>query len=327
MSEATTVRRACTSDNPGCQPAPVAMNEPILHHYKESPYAEKARALLGYKQLAWRSVDVPRIAPKPDLVALTGGYRKVPVLQIGADIYCDTRLIAWLLEARHPQPTLDADAGSWGDIVENWVDVNLFSKAVAYTLGRNVDHLDDAFLADRSALSGWPMERAALKGNLPLAEQVLTREIAWIENGLTGRLFVHGAHPGGADFTLYSTLWFARNGRFDFSAFPAIEAWFERMRGFGRGTPTQMTAEEALAVAAAAEPADLGYESRSPDASGAALGQMVSVTPELLGKGTSVEGLLVGIDARHLTVSVDTLRAGRVHVHFPRVGYRLRVTG
>lgn len=303
------------------------MTELVLHHYKESPYAEKARALLGYKQLAWRSVNVPRIAPKPDLVALTGGYRKVPVLQVGADIYCDTRLIAWVLEARHPQPSFATEAGSWGDIVENWVDVNLFSKAVAYTLGRNVDHLDDAFLADRSALSGWPMEREALKRNLPLAEQVLRREIAWIETGLSGRLFVHGAHPGGADFTLYSTLWFARNGRFDFEPFPALCAWFERMRAFGRGTPTETTADEAIALAAASEPADLGYESQSPDASGVALGQVVSVTPELLGKGTSVEGLLVGIDAKRLTLSVDSERAGRVHVHFPRAGYRLRVAG
>ena len=62
------------------------MNTLILHHYNESPYAEKIRALLGYKGLSWRSVMMPRIAPKPDMVALTGGYRTVPVLQIGADV-------------------------------------------------------------------------------------------------------------------------------------------------------------------------------------------------------------------------------------------------
>ena len=65
----------------------------ILHHYEASPFSEKVRAVLGYKQLEWQSVLIPRIMPKPDLVALTGGYRKTPVMQIGRDIYADTHLI------------------------------------------------------------------------------------------------------------------------------------------------------------------------------------------------------------------------------------------
>jgi hypothetical protein len=60
--------------------------ELILHHFDLSPYAEKVRTLLGLKALAWRSVQIPMVMPKPDLIALTGGYRKTPVLQIGADI-------------------------------------------------------------------------------------------------------------------------------------------------------------------------------------------------------------------------------------------------
>jgi glutathione S-transferase len=70
----------------------------ILHHYPTSPFAEKARLLLGFKRLSWRSVQIPPMMPKPDLVALTGGYRKTPVLQVGADVYCDTALIARRLE-------------------------------------------------------------------------------------------------------------------------------------------------------------------------------------------------------------------------------------
>src|ERR1700740_2975446 len=78
----------------------------ILHHYGLSPYSEKIRAILGYKKLAWRSVETPVVLPKPDLVALTGGYRKAPVLQVGRDVYCDTRLIARLLDRLHPAPAL-----------------------------------------------------------------------------------------------------------------------------------------------------------------------------------------------------------------------------
>ncbi|MDH5175928.1 MAG: glutathione S-transferase N-terminal domain-containing protein, partial [Gammaproteobacteria bacterium] len=54
------------------------MSELILHHFDWSPYAEKVRVLLGIKGLAWRSVQIPMISPKPDLTALTGGYRKTP---------------------------------------------------------------------------------------------------------------------------------------------------------------------------------------------------------------------------------------------------------
>src|SRR5262249_33346097 len=62
------------------------MTDIILHHYDISPYSEKVRLGLGLKRLAWGSVEIPVIMPKPDLTALTGGYRKAPVLQIGADV-------------------------------------------------------------------------------------------------------------------------------------------------------------------------------------------------------------------------------------------------
>jgi len=78
------------------------MTDMILHHYETSPYAEKVRLGLGLKGLAWASVEIPVIMPKPDLTALTGGYRKTPVLQIGADVYCDSQLIMRELERRHP---------------------------------------------------------------------------------------------------------------------------------------------------------------------------------------------------------------------------------
>ena len=79
-------------------------HELVLHHYDLSPYAEKIRLCLGRKGLRWRSVQAPMVMPKPDLVELTGGYRRVPVLQLGADVYCDTHLIARVLDELHPDP-------------------------------------------------------------------------------------------------------------------------------------------------------------------------------------------------------------------------------
>ena len=82
------------------------MTELILHHYPNSPFAEKIRLILGAKKQSWHSVTIPMIMPKPDLVALTGGYRRTPVMQIGADIYCDTALICDVLEHLAPTPAL-----------------------------------------------------------------------------------------------------------------------------------------------------------------------------------------------------------------------------
>src|SRR5438094_10646682 len=97
------------------------MSDIILHHYWESPYAEKVRRIHGFKRLAWRSVIIPMIMPKPDLTALTGGYRKTPVLQLAADIYCDTDLTPRPIDRLHPErsPLPDAAAplpsmlGAW----------------------------------------------------------------------------------------------------------------------------------------------------------------------------------------------------------------------
>ena len=39
------------------------MPDLILHHYNMSPFAEKARLILGHKGLAWQSVHIPPVLP------------------------------------------------------------------------------------------------------------------------------------------------------------------------------------------------------------------------------------------------------------------------
>ena len=79
------------------------MTELILHQYASSPFSEKVRCLLGYKKASYQTVEIPVIMPKPDLMALTGGYRKTPVMQVGADVYCDSALICRLIDRAYPQ--------------------------------------------------------------------------------------------------------------------------------------------------------------------------------------------------------------------------------
>ena len=106
----------------------------ILHHYDGSPFSEKLRLILGYKNLDWLSVKLPVIMPKPELTALTGGYRKTPVVQVGADVYCDSALIASLLEAREPTPTLFPKDAALAPLLAQWADSTLLWTVIPYAM-------------------------------------------------------------------------------------------------------------------------------------------------------------------------------------------------
>src|SRR5690242_11747763 len=82
------------------------MSEIILHQYPNSPFSEKVRKIMALKKVSWRSVDQPVIMPKPKLIPLTGGYRRIPVLQLGADIYSDSQIIVRKIEELYPEPTM-----------------------------------------------------------------------------------------------------------------------------------------------------------------------------------------------------------------------------
>ena len=143
------------------------MSNLILHHYPNSPFAEKIRLILGWKNLAWQSCDAPVIMPKPELQALTGGYRRIPVLQIGADVYCDTLLISDLLESIQPTPSIyPAGCEGVARAVAQWADSALFSAAMAY----NFSPKGSLAFAEQNAgvdLKAFATDRAAMRGGAP----------------------------------------------------------------------------------------------------------------------------------------------------------------
>jgi glutathione S-transferase len=193
------------------------MAELILHHYDFSNYAEKARLALGYKGLAWRSVIIPPVAPKPELVPLTGGYRRTPVLQIGADIHCDTRLILRALERRQPMPTLYPPAlAAAADAIAFWAEHRLFRPIALYVSGTNLDALPPTLQADRALMRGLPppdaaaVRRAAVR-NAPQARVLIAQAEAMLADG---RNWIAGPAVTVADFAVYHALWFV-TGRTD----------------------------------------------------------------------------------------------------------------
>lgn len=308
------------------------MSDLILHHYAGSPFSEKVRLVFGCKGLAWRSVNVPVINPKPDVVALTGGYRRTPFLQIGADIYCDTALMCKIIDALHPAPPLYGNAGGAGgdataEIVAQWADTDLFWTAVPYVMqpagaaaifaGLPPEALQ-AFMADRAQMTAG-FRRPGTRD----AAAVLQSYLAWIEQMLgDGRAFLCGGAPTIADFSVAHSIWYIRKAppvAGVLAPFARIAAWFDRVAAFGHGRHERLDSAAAIEVARGATPLPtavapgLGFEPGQP--------VVVSATDYAT---DPVAGELVGLDHERITLCRDDPRAGTVHVHFPRIGYALR---
>lgn len=303
------------------------MTDIILHHYAMSPFAEKVRIGLGLKQAAWKSVDIPSIMPKPDLMPLTGGYRRAPVMQIGADIYCDTQLIMLELEKRLPAPPfLSKGCGGETRAIAMWIDRSLFSPAVGVVMSQ-VDvaaRFGEAFMKDRAEFSGRSFDPARLRAALPLLRTQTYALLSLAEEMLAdGRSFLLGGQPSLADCALYNPVWFIQQQlgptATPLDRLPRIIAWSQRMKGLGNGRRTDIEAAHALDIAQAAQPAAT-TQVDAGDPSGLEAGQKISVTPDDTGK-VPVSGILVGLSPDRISIRRSDPRVGDVVVHFPRAGF------
>ena len=312
------------------------MPDLILHHYPTSPFSEKIRLILGHKKLAWKSVVIPSIMPKPDVVALTGGYRKTPFLQVGADIYCDSALICDVLEHVQAEPTLyPPHLKGVSRVFAQWADSTLFWAAMAYNLQPKgaaqifvnaPPEAARAFGEDRKAMTG-SMVRLR-PADATAAYRSYLRRIAHMAEEHD---FLFGIEPCVADFAAYHPLWFTRTrvpALADIlNATPAVAEWMDRIAAIGHGGMDKFSAADTITVANKAEPMPAGtnllMDSAFQDDHGIALGSRVIVAAESFGP-EATEGELLAATRMHYTLRRTDPRAGTVHVHFPRIGYVLK---
>lgn len=302
------------------------MTDIILHHYALSPYAEKVRIGLGLKHAAWKSVDIPSVMPKPDLMPLTGGYRRTPVMQAGADIYCDTQLIMLELERRLPSPPF-LPKGREGEAraITMWIDRNIFSPAVGVVMSQVdvVRSFGEAFMKDRSEFSGRSFDPERLRAVRPIVRDQTYALFSLAEAMLTdGRKFVLGSEPSLADCALYNPVWFIQQQlgttASPLDRLPKIVEWSRRVKALGNGKPAEMSAAEALDAARRTAPGPTTVDENDP--SGLKAGQAIIVTPDDTGK-VPVSGALVGLAADRVSIARSDPRVGDVVVHFPRAGF------
>lgn len=305
------------------------MTDIILHHYHGSPFAEKIHVLLGVHQLQWRSVIIPKVMPKPDLLALTGGYRKTPVLQIGADIYCDTALISRVLDERSNQPSLyPAEHQFSAQAIATWADNILFPITVALVFQPEIISQrfsspaeTEAFVKDRIALRKNGYQRQV---SVAEAHAVLDSCLADYNQQLSdGRPYLLGEAVTIADVAVYHPLWFVRGAAVvgeKLKPYRHLLDWMDRLASFGHGESEALSAEAAIEIARSSSIATVEHSSDIPDV---AVGDEVEVAPADYGMDP-VRGTLLRADGREIIVQRNDERAGEVAVHFPRFCYTLR---
>lgn len=293
------------------------MTEVVLHHYENSPFGQAMGLALGLKGLAWKSVLQPDIAPKPELSALTGGYERIPVLQIGSDIYCDTAIIVDALEALKPEPSLYPEPlGFAGRLITLWSGSSWFMPAVGTALGTDPTIVSEEFWEDRAKRFG--MDRKKFLPAVPHLVGQFNAGAALVAEALVdGRDFISGSQPGHADILLYMNIRFVGfAGRKPSDFGEKIATWYDRVDSIGYGEHEEWTGEQAIAYARQSEP--VGQFSVQ-EGHGFSAGDSVSVKTETPDPA-AVSGILVGLDDRKIVIVREDDRAGRLHIHFPRLG-------
>jgi len=310
------------------------MSDVILHHYWGSPYAEKIRRIFAYKGLRWRSLETPPVPPRPSLEPFLGAFRRTPVLQQGADLFCDSRLIAEVVDQLCPERPLATKTNRpLSDLVCGWVEPRAFvmTGPVRFVSAEDVDGVFEGavgaldFQADRLPFMAPAVEASRFAALGRSGEDHLRSYLRVVEDLLEdGRAYLGGDAPCFADFSVHHLVWWLRKppAREDLlAAFPLVGAMANRLEAFGPGEYAPVGPEDAFAAARRGQDAP---PSRPPGAGcgDARLGRRVSIQPDDYGRDP-LTGVLVDGSSRHVTIERRIEAMGTVRVHFPRLGYEI----
>jgi glutathione S-transferase len=306
----------------------------MLYHYAVSPYAEKARLMLGFKQLAWGSIEVPVVPPRAGLQNVLGAFRRIPILQRGADFFCDTRLLPHVLDSVHPQPPLlPPHARALSTLIAQWAEPRVFLMmgAVRFESREDLQALDalgvapGEFLRDRAPFMAPAVDTRRSATTRASARDHVVSYLELLESLLANsQPFLCGMEPCAADFSAYHTLWWLRappRRESLLQRFALLGAWADRMAAIGHGRPQPCSMDDGLSAARHAQQASAW----KPDwlaVEDARLGREVTIQPDDYGRDPLI-GTLSAVSDRHVTLTRAVPDVGWVRLHFPKVGYEV----
>ena len=297
----------------------------VLHQYDISPFSQKAQKMLALKGLSWASVEMPMIAPKPDVEALTGGYRGTPVLQLGADVFIDNWMIARALDDAAPDaavinargPVSDGALYAWGE--------RLFTPLLHSALAAYQSQWDADFLADRKRVFADVDFDTLAVGDADRQSQVraylgaVEVELALCGNYLGGEL------ADSWDIHVWGMVWMIHSALPDLvpivEEYAGVTAWYERMVALGTGARTDAEIAVAWEALKAAEPRALPA-TPAEEPLKAWLGRSVQMSAGSADRGVA-RGRLLAVDQEQVVLAVTPLPEVDAQVWFPRFGYHL----
>ena len=300
------------------------MPDLILHQYVNSPFSEKIRKIFAHKKISWRSVEQPVIMPKPKLVSLTGGYRRIPVLQIGADVWSDTAIIIRKIDELHPEPTIYPNGlTAAAETMNQWADRRMFWSTTPVIFEKLAAVVPRKFMEDRAKM----MQGANLgeiARSAPDARNQLRGFLDTLDRQLATRPFLLGDSFSLADAACFHPVWFLRAEPNAFGLAQRcanLMRWFERIEAMGVGDVRPMDPEEALKVARESTPTTAENIDDS-DPNKLKAGTKVSVTPDDYAFDP-VTGRVVVSTIHEIAIEREDPELGKIVNHFPKIGFRI----
>ncbi|KLO18059.1 hypothetical protein SCHPADRAFT_867167 [Schizopora paradoxa] len=324
----------------------------ILYRYNGSPFANKIESVLAMRGIPHFEVDVPMTLPRPEVIDLLGiGYRRIPLLAIGNDVYCDTSLIVSQLEKRIP-PSAEyvsvfpprknggkVDRGIIKTFAMTYGDRTLFPMGGAIL---PYDKLGKKFMEDRSAWQGAPIPVEALTARRPITESQLSSHMAILEEQLSDErewLF-DTDEPGYGDLSVHFFWSWVIQFRgmkevLSSSKFPKTNSWITRMstylaerRKANSSSVSKISAEEAAKFISQGSPSNdkLHFDKDEAARLHVNLGDIVSIVPEDNAKNYPTVGKLIGLDREEFVVELSGKAVSSLRCHLPRLNFAVRVS-
>ena len=301
----------------------------ILHQYDISPFSQKAQKMMGLKGLSWQSVEMPMIAPKPHVEALTGGYRGTPVLQIGRDVFIDNWMIARALdELDATAPAINAQGGLRDAALYAWGE-RLFKPLLHAALAAYQSEWEADFLADRKRV--FPdVDFDTLDVSDPDRRSQVRAYLGTVEAQLNmGQAFLGGAQADSWDIHVWGMVWMIHSALPALmpivETFPQLTDWYERMSALGTGDRE----DEAIEVAwRALKEGPTRPLPDTPDLEPLApwVGEVVDISAGSADRG-SASGRLLAVDHEQVVLDVEPISGEAAQVWFPRFGYHFKQRG
>ena len=277
----------------------------------------------GFFEKEWYSLRVKSSPPRLVIDKLVNGYRKIPIAQEDADIYCDSKLISReFFNSLSLIPDSKEDKQS--EVFENDIfkaclnsispvkllsaffrllDFSEFLKTTKDRLGA-AKEFNDYRMHKSEALFAWSTHLKELNRQLESD-------------------FILGKNPSYLDFCAYHLIWFhikITNENLS-DELELLIKWYERMEAFGHGSYEEVTEEFAFQEAKRSMPKEI----RADQEHSKYIGKEVFISPSDYMKNKT-KGMLVGATDYSWILSRDNSEYGLVHIHFPKRGFELTST-